>query len=269
VVTLIWLILRLPLRERSNLSDFLVSIRQQPVAYKLYLKQCREQNERMLKDLHEQEDNFLELAHCHIRDSFDTFRADERSTSLHSALDSFSKARDEFGIRETEEQLQLTREQIALEQDFDQNFLETSLHDTLRSLLLSNQVKKAEQIRKQFKVTDKRWWWLRVNSLAEQRKFQELEAFSKSKKSPIGYLPFIEACVQNHGSEEVSKYISKVSPEKRIPALLKSGNVKSAADIAIQNKNLTDLDMVFKRCGPENRDVAERIRQVMNQLNKR
>jgi len=53
----------------------------------------------MLKDLHEQEDNFIELAHCHIQDSLGTFRAEERVTFLHSAFDSFSKARDEFNAK--------------------------------------------------------------------------------------------------------------------------------------------------------------------------
>ena len=53
----------------------------------------------MLKDLHEQEDQFVELAHCHIRDSMGTFRADERVVALHRALDCFSKAREDFQVK--------------------------------------------------------------------------------------------------------------------------------------------------------------------------
>jgi len=59
--------------------------------------------------------------------------------------------------------------------------------------------------------------------LAEQGNFTELESFSKSKKSPIGYLPFIEVCVKHNAPDEVTKYISKVPQEKRVPALLKAG----------------------------------------------
>lgn len=33
-----------------------------------------------------------------------------------------------------------------------------------------------------------RYWWLKLRSLAEKEEWEELEKFSKSKKSPIGYL---------------------------------------------------------------------------------
>ena len=32
-----------------------------------------------------------------------------------------------------------------------------------------------------------RYWWIRIKALAEAREWPELEKFSKSKKSPIGY----------------------------------------------------------------------------------
>ena len=50
----------------------------------------------MLKDLYEQEDHFVDLAYCYIQESMGTFRSDERSFSMHAALDCFNKARDEF-----------------------------------------------------------------------------------------------------------------------------------------------------------------------------
>uniref|UniRef100_H2Z0D2 Vacuolar protein sorting-associated protein 16 homolog n=1 Tax=Ciona savignyi TaxID=51511 RepID=H2Z0D2_CIOSA len=235
----------------------------------LAIKYCKEQNERMLKDLHEQEDNFIELAHCHIHNSFDTFRSDERLISLHSAQENFSRGRDDFGAKMTEEQLYLLAEQNKLEQELDESFVEKSLHDTMYNLLKTNHIKRAEHLRKQFKVSDKRWgWWVRITALAEQGHFTELEAFSKSKKSPIGYLPFVEVCIQNNGYTEVTKYIGKVALDKRVPALLKIGNVKLAADAALQNKNLSDLDLVFKKCGVEHRELGERVRAMMHQLTK-
>lgn len=33
-----------------------------------------------------------------------------------------------------------------------------------------------------------RYWWLKLKSLAEKEEWDELEKFSKTKKSPIGYL---------------------------------------------------------------------------------
>ena len=50
-----------------------------------------------------------------------------------------------------------------------------------------NNLKVAEQLRKDFKVPDKRFHWIKVRALAESRNWLELERFAKSKKSPIGY----------------------------------------------------------------------------------
>lgn len=39
-------------------------------------------------------------------------------------------------------------------------------------------------------LTD-RWWWLKLKALIDVRDWEGLEAFAKSKKSPIGYEPFV------------------------------------------------------------------------------
>lgn len=256
------------LRERSSLSEFLMTIRQYKAAYRLYLKSCKEQNPDMLKHLHEQEDNYLELAHCYVRESFNTFSPEDRLLSIQEAQENFQKAREEFCTKAAEEQLRLVRQQMLFEEESEQSYVETSLHDTLKNLLLAGNVKKAEQLRKEFKLSDKRWWMLRITTLAELGHFAELEAFSKSKKSPVGYLPFVEACAKYRAPNEVGKYLGKVSQDLRVLALIKSGNVRQAGELAIQTKNASDLDLVLKRCGAEHRDVAERVVGMLNQLQK-
>lgn len=254
------------LRERSSLSDFLMTVRQHPTAYRLYLKSCRDQNPEMLKHLHEQEDNFLELAHCYVRESFGTFSPEDRIVSLQEAHQNFLKAKDDAAAKATDDQLKLIRQQTLLEEESEQSYVETSIHDTLNNLLLSGNVKKADQIRKEFKVSDKRWWILRITTLAQLGHFQELESFSKSKKSPVGYLPFIEACAKYGAHHEIGKYIGKVAQDQRVLALIKAGSIKQAGDLAMQTRNTNDLDLVLKRCGVENRDTAERVVAMLNQL---
>lgn len=46
-------------------------------------------------------------------------------------------------------------------------------------------------------LIDCRWWWLKLKALAESKDWDGLEAFAKSKKSPIGYEPFIVRHGQN------------------------------------------------------------------------
>lgn len=256
------------LRERSSLSDFLMTVRQHKAAYRLYLKSCKEQNPDMLKHLHEQEDNFLELAHCFVRESYGTFSPEDRLLCLQEAQENFQKARDEFSTKATDEQLRLVRQQGLLEEESDRSFVETSLHDSLRNLLMLNNVKKADSIRKEFKVSEKRWWLLRISTLSELSQFSELEAFSKSKKSPVGYVPFVEACAKHGGIEHINKYMNKVPQDQRVLAWIKAGNVRKAGDLAMQTRNAMDLDLVLKRCGADTRDVAERVHAMLIQLHK-
>lgn len=254
------------LRERRNLSDFLLTIRQHPTAYRLLLKSCREQKQEMEKDLYKQEDDFLELAHCYIRESFKTFSPEDRIVSLQEALSNFQKCRDEFCIKAAEDHLKLVRQQILLEEESEQTYVETSLHDTLSTILLAGNLKKAELLRKEFKVSDKRWWNLRINSLAQLGHFVELESFAKSKKSPVGYIPFIDACAKHGAFQEITKYISKVPQDQRVLALIKAKNIRAAGDAAMQSRDIGDLDMVLKRCGVEHRDVADKVVAMLNQL---
>ena len=71
----------------------------------------------------------------------------------------------------------------------------------------------------------KRWWWVKVTALADQRMFTELEQFSKQKKSPIGYMPFLEACVRNNSPENAEKYVPKIPKNQLVEALVKIGLV--------------------------------------------
>ena len=80
-----------------------------------------------------------------------------------------------------------------------------------------------------------RYWWAKIRGLASIDDYEELEKFSKQKKSPIGYeascmcmyvectlldpevafsfQPFAEVCIQRRNQKEAAKYIPKCAPE--------------------------------------------------------
>lgn len=131
-----------------------------------------------------------------------------------------------FAPQATEDQIKLLRLQRHLQEDFDKPYLDLSLHDTVSNLILDGQHKRAEQLYREFKIPDKRsvlgwggltpgssravglgsggcrvlaaggtgltpvprYWWLKISALANRGDWEEMEKFSKSKKSPIGYL---------------------------------------------------------------------------------
>lgn len=54
---------------------------------------------------------------------------------------------------------------------------------------------------------------MRIESLAKLNDWVELEKFSKSKKSPIGYSPFVDVCLEKNNKTEALKYLPRVSED--------------------------------------------------------
>lgn len=83
--------------------------------------------------------------------------------------------------------------QLAQERELDHKykFAGLSVDQFISRLLTEGFSKRAEKVRNDFKVPDKRWWWVKLKALAGNKDWDGLEAFAKSKKSPIGYEPFV------------------------------------------------------------------------------
>ncbi len=83
--------------------------------------------------------------------------------------------------------------QTAYEKELEHKFqfAGLSVNDFILALLSQGFQKRAERVRVDWKVPDKRWWWLKIRALAGNKDWEALEAFAKSKKSPIGYEPFV------------------------------------------------------------------------------
>lgn len=98
------------------------------------------------------------------------------------------------------------------------------MHETIRQILWLGDVKQADKLKSEYKVPDRRYWWLRIQVLAEKHEWDELERFSKVKKSPIGYEPFVEVCLkQNINVQQAKKYLAKCPEEKQIKWFIRAG----------------------------------------------
>ena len=256
----------LHLNERLQLGEFLMAIRTIPVAYALYLQYCREGNRQMLLDLYYQEDRHLDEGNCHLVNSYDEERLDARLRMLVAAQEAYNKSKNECALKSTEEQIKLMKYQQRLEEEFNKPFLDQSLHQTIFQLTVSNNHKLVEQMRKEFKIPDRRFWWLKILALAENNDWSELDRFSKLKKSPIGYEPFFEVCVNKGNMAEAQKYLVKVSSENLVKCHIRMGQLDQAADLAFQNRNEDELNLVLSKCTSANRILADRINSMKLQL---
>uniref|UniRef100_A0A3Q1GUH0 VPS16 core subunit of CORVET and HOPS complexes n=1 Tax=Acanthochromis polyacanthus TaxID=80966 RepID=A0A3Q1GUH0_9TELE len=106
------------------------------------------------------------------------------------------------------------------------------------------------------------YWWLKLKSLAEKEEWEELEKFSKSKKSPIGYLAFVEVCIKCNNKYEAKKYVSKVTPEQKVKAHLAVSDLEGAADAAIERRNEAEMGAVLSRCSASDRLVIDRLNRA-------
>lgn len=97
------------------------------------------------------------------------------------------------------EEMDLLAAQLSLEEKANskswgrssQRFLGLPLVTTLVKLLELGEVREADELRMRMKVTDKRYWRIKIRGLANAGNFEELNAFA-IVTSPIGYEVFVE-----------------------------------------------------------------------------
>lgn len=252
------------LRENMPLGDFQLCIRNYPVAQALYLKYCRDHNPETLRDIYVQEDDFMAQAAFFVRESLDP-KNGAREASLAAAQDAFRRARAESSAALCDEQQRLLRHQRSLEDKFGREFSGLSLHDTLRALLLAREVRLADKLRTEYRVPDRRYWWLRILCLAQLGDWEELVRFSKSKKSPIGYEPFVDVCVK-YKSAYAEQFLPRVQEELKVKYYAKAGLLEKACQIAVEQRDLQALMYVRSCCSSTDRELLERITSHIAQL---
>ncbi|OXU24054.1 hypothetical protein TSAR_010562, partial [Trichomalopsis sarcophagae] len=254
----------LHLREHMPLSDFQMAIMHCPLAMTLYIKYCQNHNRETLRDIYNQYDDYYSQALWFVRESYQN--STSRDAMLQSALDNFKLARCDTNASLTDEQIKLLRYQRSLEETLHESVVGKPLHDTVKILLLNNEIKLADKLRSEYKFPDRRYWWLRIQCLAEEGLWAELEKFSKSKKSPIGYEPFIDECLKYKKETEAKKYLTRVKDELKVKYFVKLDMLLEAAQTALEQKDLAAMSYVLSRCNASDRRLQEKVSAMMASL---
>lgn len=74
-----------------------------------------------------------------------------------------------------------------------------------------------------------RFWYLKLYALTEAKDFEGLDAFAKSKRSPIGFEPFVRHLVQKGYLKEAAAYVPKCDSPKRADLYVECGDWRNAA----------------------------------------
>ncbi|KAH7651892.1 Vacuolar protein sorting-associated protein 16 [Dioscorea alata] len=230
--------------------DFFGTINARPLARDLFIKYVRCYKHEFLKDFFLSTGQLQDVAFLLLKESWEIEKNPmaSKGTPLHGprikliekAQNLFAETKEHmFESKAAEEHAKLLRIQHELEVSTKQAiFMDSSISDTIRTCISTGNHRAAMKVRTEFKVPEKRWYWLKALALSTRGDWAALEKFSKEKRPPGGYKPFVEACIGADAKAEALKYIPKLTePRERSEAYARIGMAKEAADAASQAKD--------------------------------
>lgn len=236
--------------RQKPLPDFFRIIQAKSLARHLFVAYARQNDPEILKKFFISIGQLQSAAEVFLKESWSYSRnmgtrsgsalQGPRLKAIDQASELYAQTKEHmFEAKAAEEQGKLLKLQQELEISTGQPiFVDSSVSDTIRTLITLGNHRAAQRVKVDFKVPDKRYYWLKVFALATAKQWDALEKFSKERKPPIGYKPFVEACIEEEENQEALKYIVKLTnPEERAEAYARIGMVKEATEAAAQAKD--------------------------------
>jgi hypothetical protein len=177
-----------------------------------------------------------------------------------------------------------TQQQLEAESGGRVAFVGRSVDGTLAVCLENGMGKRAERVRADFKVPDKRcararprcpaararrFWHVKLRALTAARDWDALDAFAKAKRSPIGYAPFVRHLVSAGFPREAAGYVARCEPPVRADLYVECGDWRAAGRACKERGDKAKLECVgparawaraaLMRCGLQaaQEDVSE------------
>ncbi|CAD6994611.1 unnamed protein product [Ceratitis capitata] len=252
----------LEIKKKMMLANFNIIIREYPMALNIYKKMMNEWSRTALYDIYNQEDDQKSIAEYHFRNALES---DSLESNLPIIANSYTQGRKHVEAElcaDTGKMLKLQKNVLTPKYGkiHQITFNGLSIHDTIKQLLEIGELKEAEKIKSDFKVPDKRFWWLRIITMSEKYKWDDLEKFAKSKKSPIGYEPFVEVCLKQNNLHEARKYILKCRDDRKAHWYLRAELWDEAADTSFEQRDINTLYAIQNKASANgNRMLLDKI----------
>ncbi|TFK92340.1 vacuolar protein sorting-associated protein 16 [Polyporus arcularius HHB13444] len=257
----------LHLQKRLSLGSFFRLIEEGgprlALASRLLQVYARAQNRDMLRDFYYSDDRRVESAVLCLEDAASSQDPAAKLASVKAAQKFFSEDKDRsFEAKMMDENVRLLTFQQTLEKEADGKiaFFGQSVNETIRTCLINGMAKRADKIKYDFKVPDKRFWYLKLHALTEIRDFEGLEAFAKSKRSPIGYEAFVKHLVEKGYPKEALPYVARCDGPKRADLYVLCNDWRAAAKECKDRGDKAKLEQLRKTC--PNSLIARELEQV-------
>jgi hypothetical protein len=156
------------------------------------------------------------------------------------------------------------QQQLEKETDGKITFFGLSINETIRTCLLNGMSRRADKIKSDFKVPDKRFWYTKLQALTSARDFEGLDAFAKSKRSPIGYQPFVHHLVEKGYPKEAAGYVARCDASKRVDLYVECGEWRMAGKECKDRGDKTKIEQLRKSC--PNTLIARELDQITSSM---
>ncbi|RPD64273.1 vacuolar protein sorting-associated protein 16 [Lentinus tigrinus ALCF2SS1-7] len=261
----------LHLQKRLSLGSFFRLIEEGgprlALASRLLQVYAREQNRDMLRDFYYSDDRRVESAVLCLEDAARSQDPAAKLASVKAAQKFFSEDKDRsFEAKMMDESVRLMTLQQTLEKEADGKiaFFGQSVNETIRTCVINGMAKRADKIKSDFKVPDKRFWYLKLYALTEIRDFEGLEAFAKSRRSPIGYEAFVKHLVEKGHQKDALPYVARCDGPKRADLYVLCNDWRAAAKECKDRGDKAKLEQLRKTC--PNSLIARELEQVAGSM---
>ncbi|CAB3402180.1 unnamed protein product [Caenorhabditis bovis] len=224
-------------------ADYELAISKIPLAQCLYQDLIRQEGEnrttaRKMLALLEQESDFERQTLYHFDVAETERNPSERLFAVRRARDA-AKSMGDRGIEEI-----LNDVASFAPSQIERGQADLSVRDTV--IELAHDTAKVAQLKHQARLTDKQVYLWTIEGLAKKGKMEQLFDLAQ-KKSPVGYAPFVKACVRYKRSEEdIRKYMAKVNGyQDLVAANLALKRFTEAAKLAYDRRDIDMLHSIY------------------------
>ena len=108
----------------------------------------------------------------------------------------------------------------------------------------------AIMMKNDFKVSDRRFWYIKLQALSERGEWVALRRFAAERRSPIGYVPFANVCISKNEEGEALHYIQMIKKDgERLDLYEKIGKWEMAMQLAYKLGDGNRLRQIYQECG--------------------
>ena len=236
-----------------------------PVAREMLLSYAKQIDDDLLSYAYRHLKRLQDAGNFSVTKAFSYSDLKSRTEFLNIAMKFYEKhEKDQLFAALTKEQLALTeRQKLLARETGDPRMLESSVTQSICRLLLKDNESKAEKLARQFSVSDKKLWYLKLKVRAGQNDWPGVEKLARQKKNPpIGFKPFANIAVQKNQFGMAEEFILKVNEvDYQLSMLQYIGAYKSAAEVAIKSKQFEVAEEIAQKSG--DREVLEYVEKAM------